>query len=174
MITKLIASAVAALSLNFCTPPPVPAPRPVPVEFRENDPGPAMELYRIVASEDFGWSPETIERRATFIQKVMARESHFCPNVIRGDRVAPDCTITNGRPVHHLANATDSGFGQVLMSVHGPMLCSSRWNLCTRLDVVATPRDSMRAFLELVDRYGRQPWCYTSRLRSGSVCRSWA
>lgn len=175
MITKLIRSAVAALSLSMCVPDPpvVNNPRPEPTAFYENDPAPAMELYRIVAEEDFGWTPAQIDARAPFVQAVMARESHFCPNVIRGDVVAPDCTVTNGRPDHRLQSATDSGFGQVLMSVHSKMLCPSRWHLCTREDVVASPRASMRALLELVDRYGRQPWCYTARLRAGSVCRSW-
>lgn len=128
-----------------------------------NDPGPAMQAFRIVAA-DRGWTQDNIEAWAPFVQATMKTESQFCPSVIYGQHADSDCDV-RGRP-----KGSAAGFGQVLMRVHGKWMCGQE-GLCDRWAVVATPYDSMTALVALIERSGAGPWCYRgSHHRTGS-CR---
>lgn len=127
----------------------------------------AVPVYRLVAAER-GWSPETIATWEPFLRKVMMRESGGCWNVRNGVRLVGDGA---GCAIARQGKRTDSGYGQVLMQVHASWLCPQE-GLCTPADVVASPYASMTAFLALVERGGRQPWCYTAKLRRGEACRT--
>lgn len=135
--------------------------------YRLDDPTPATSAYRAVA-EARGWSQTTIDRWQPFLIAVMRRESHFCPNVRRGARIAR----VEGCVLARQGRGTDSGFGQVI-SLHyrqGAWLCNQE-GLCSAEAIVGSPWNSMTAFLALVERAGRQGWCYTPRLKRGEVCQ---
>lgn len=129
----------------------------------------AIAVYRIVAA-DRGWDQPTIDRREAFVRGVMSRESAGCYNLRRGAAFASHTGA--GCALRRQGRGTDSGYGQVLMSVHKSWLCPQE-GLCTPEDVTATPYNSMTAFLALIERAGPQGWCYTKKLRNGSLCRSW-
>lgn len=129
-----------------------------------NDSGPAVAAFQIVAA-DRGWTQADIDAWTPFVRNVMARESRFCPGAIYGMNAQADCTPT-GRP-----KGSAAGFGQILMRVNGSWLCPQE-GLCDRWAVVSSPYASMTALVATVERGGRGPWCYSSRLRNGSVCRS--
>jgi multisubunit Na+/H+ antiporter MnhC subunit len=133
-----------------------------------NDPVPAMMAFREVAKQR-GWSPDQIETWAPFAEKVMKRESGYCYNLRRGGIVStkPGCEMIKVGPYQ------DSGFGQ-LIRIHynpGKWLCEQE-NLCSPEDITSTPWNSMTAFVALIERNGRQPWCYTASLRSQSSCKN--
>lgn len=133
-----------------------------PDEYHINDPAPAMALFQIVTS-DRGWSQADIDAWSPFAQAVMAREARFCPGVIYGQSADANCNV-RGRP-----KGTAAGFGQILMRVNGSWLCGQE-GLCDRWAVVASPYASMTAFVATIERGGRGPWCYTTKLRRGRVC----
>ena len=148
------------------------------------DPVPAMIAWRTVTATR-GWDPATIEAWAPFVQAVMGRESGYCWNTRRGARI----DVWEGCHVARQGGHSDSGFGQVLMGypnkrgwylpVNGGVwglhenasyLCPQE-GLCQPNDVIASPWASMTALVALVERAGRQPWCWTAKLRKGAVCR---
>lgn len=130
-----------------------------------------MRVYELIARGCRRWSDADIANWAPGVRAVMNRESAGCYNLRRGasfaDHTGAGCAI--GRQGPH----TDSGYGQVLMSVHRKWLCAQE-GLCTPEDVIATPSSSMTAFLALIERAGRQGWCFTAKLRRGAVCQSMA
>ncbi len=131
------------------------------------DPAPAMTAFRIVA-ETRGWTSANIQAWSPFASAVMYRESRYCPNVRRGAviRQAYGCVLAKQGP------HSDSGFAQLISIHHGPgqWLCVQE-GICGAEGVVATPWNSMTAFVALLERSGSQPWCYTASLRAGSTCR---
>jgi hypothetical protein len=129
----------------------------------------AAAVYRIVAA-DRGWDQPTIDRREAFVRGVMQRESAGCYNLRRGAVFASHTGA--GCALKRQGRGTDSGYGQVLMSVHKTWLCPQE-GLCSPEDVTSTPYASMTAFLALIERAGSQGWCYTKQLRAGRLCRSW-
>ncbi len=148
------------------------------------DPQPAMIAWRTVTAER-GWDPDVSASWEPFVQAVMARESGFCPNLRRGARV----DVWEGCHLARQGGHSDSGFGQVLMGYPNrrgwyPPVEGGSWGLhenasylcpeeglCTPEDVIGSPWNSMTALVALVERAGNGPWCYTARLRGGSVCR---
>jgi len=127
-----------------------------------------MRVYELIARGCRRWSDADIANWAPGVRAVMNRESAGCYNLRRGasfaDHTGAGCAIGRQGPY------TDSGYGQVLMSVHRKWLCAQE-GLCTPEDVIATPSSSMTAFLALIERAGRQGWCWTAKLRRGAVCR---
>lgn len=137
----------------------------VPTEFVLGDPGPAMQAFRSVTLAR-GWLEEDVDLWSPFIQAVMKRESKFCPGLISGDHAALDCTVTKRTKPGNSA----AGFGQVLMRVNASWLCPQE-GLCSKWDVIASPEASMTALVATIERGGAGPWCYTSALRRGAVCK---
>lgn len=150
------------------TAPPTAAERVNALVYSEGDAAPATEAYRVVA-EARGWTQAQIAEWEPFVVAVMYRESRYCYNLRRGGVMAlgPGCVLIKQGPF------SDSGFGQVIRIHYGPgqFLCEQE-NLCSADDIVANPFNSMTALLALLERNGRQPWCYTASLRAGSICRS--
>lgn len=188
MITKALSLAAALLlggsgvAHAAVDPPPAPAQRisstsaaapedPVAhvnsLSYNYQDIDPAIEAFQWVAKTR-GWSLHDIAAWQPFVRGIIARESGGCWNLRRGARLAGNgegCVITRqGR-------YTDSGFGQILMSVNGKWLCAQE-GLCAPSDVVSSPWNSMVALVAEVERAGRGPWCYTTKLRRGAICRS--
>jgi len=139
-----------------------------------------MRVYELIARGCRRWSDADIANWAPGVRAVMNRESAGCYNLRRGatfaDHTGAGCAL---KPIFDkdgvlvgYANGpyTDSGYGQVLMGVHRKWLCAQE-GLCTPEDVIATPSSSMTAFLALIERAGRQGWCWTAKLRRGAVCR---
>ncbi len=130
-----------------------------------------MRVYELIARGCRRWSEQDIANWAPGVRAVMNRESAGCYNLRRGasfaDHTGAGCAIGRQGPY------TDSGYGQVLMSVHRKWLCAQE-GLCTPEDVIATPSSSMTAFLALIERAGRQGWCWTAKLRRGAICQSMA
>lgn len=130
------------------------------------DPVPAQFAFATVAHWR-GWSDADVAGWTPFVTTIMGRESGFCPNVRRGVRFADG---GRGCAIARQGRFTDSGFGQVLMSVNGRWLCAQE-GLCTPDDVIATPWNSMTALVALIERSGASPWCYTAKLRLRWECR---
>lgn len=131
----------------------------------------AMRVYELIARGCRRWSEQDIANWAPGVRAVMNRESAGCYNLRRGAAFA---THDGARcEIARQGRFTDSGYGQVLMSVHKVWLCPQE-GLCTPDDVIATPTSSMTAFLALIERAGRQGWCYTAKLRRGAICQSMA
>lgn len=130
-----------------------------------------MRVYELIARGCRRWTEQDIANWAPGVRAVMNRESAGCYNLRRGasfaDHTGAGCAIGRQGPY------TDSGYGQVLMSVHRKWLCPQE-GLCTPEDVIATPSSSMTAFLALIERAGRQGWCWTAKLRRGAICQSMA
>lgn len=130
-----------------------------------------MRVYELIARGCRRWSDADIANWAPGVRAVMNRESAGCYNLRRGatfaDHTGAGCAIGRQGPY------TDSGYGQVLMGVHRKWLCAQE-GLCTPEDVIATPSSSMTAFLALIERAGRQGWCFTAKLRRGAICQSMA
>ena len=130
-----------------------------------------MRVYELIARGCRRWSEQDIANWAPGVRAVMNRESAGCYNLRRGasfaDHTGAGCAIGRQGPY------TDSGYGQVLMGVHRKWLCAQE-GLCTPEDVIATPSSSMTAFLALIERAGRQGWCWTAKLRRGAICQSMA
>ena len=130
-----------------------------------------MRVYELIARGCRRWTEQDIANWAPGVRAVMNRESAGCYNLRRGasfaDHTGAGCAIGRQGPY------TDSGYGQVLMSVHRSWLCPQE-GLCTPDDVIATPSSSMTAFLALIERAGRQGWCFTAKLRRGAICQSMA
>lgn len=135
----------------------------LPYEWMNLDP--AVDAFHLVTAFR-GWPLEDIAAWTPFVREVMARESGGCWNVLRGAIVS----IWEGCVLSRQGRYTDSGFGQVLMSVHKSWLCPQE-GLCSPAAVVASPWTSMTAFVALIERAGRQGWCYTAKLRRGRVCQ---
>lgn len=130
-----------------------------------------MRVYELIARGCRRWTEQDIANWAPGVRAVMNRESAGCYNLRRGatfaDHTGAGCAIGRQGPY------TDSGYGQVLMGVHRKWLCAQE-GLCTPEDVIATPSSSMTAFLALIERAGRQGWCWTAKLRRGAICQSMA
>ncbi len=129
----------------------------------------AMRVYELIARGCRRWSDSAIAGWANPVRGIMFRESAGCYNLQRGaafaDHTGAGCALKT--PGH----GTDSGYGQVLMSVHASWLCPQE-GLCTPADVTSSPTKSMTAFLALIERAGRQGWCWTQKLQRGALCRS--
>lgn len=131
----------------------------------------AWTVISTVAIECRGWSPEVLAAWAPGLQAVVLRESAACFNLRRGASFANHDGA--GCQIGRQGRGSDSGYFQVLMGVHKSWLCPQE-GLCSPADVVASPAASATAGLALVERAGRQGWCYTSKLRRGAACRAMA
>jgi hypothetical protein len=131
---------------------------------------PARAAYRAVA-EARGWTASSIRTWEPFVLAVVGRESGYCPNVKRGAITTAKGAV-GGCVLARQGTYSDSGFGQVISINYRPTspLCIKD-HLCSSAAIIRTPWNSMTALLSLVEHNGRHPWCYTSRLRSGRVCR---
>jgi hypothetical protein len=139
----------------------------VVTDFGYGNSEPAMALYRETAA-GVGWDTARVAAWAPFVEAVVERESGFCPNLRRGARVQGEGTCELRRQ----GRGSDSGFFQ-LISIHyrpGAWLCEDH-GICSSEQITSDPVVSMRVGLLLIDRAGRQPWCYTRSLRNGRVCR---
>jgi len=130
--------------------------------------GPAVQAFELVTASR-GWDADRIAQWEPFATAVMFRESKFCWDVRGGAKFKSpglDCELKRqGR-------RGDSGFGQVI-GIHyrpGRWLCAQE-GLCSANQIVASPWNSMVAFVALLERNGSQPWCYTRRLRASYTCR---
>ena len=133
-----------------------------------SQPGPAMEAYRIVAAH-LGWSAATIEAWAPFAEDVMYGESQFCWNRIGGDAmVYPPDGCRKSREGH----SSDAGFGQVtpIAGYRSDLWMCQEYGMCSKWDIVQDPWHSMLAMVLLMEREGRQPWCYDDFARKYHDC----
>jgi hypothetical protein len=122
-------------------------------------PEPAMQAYRIVATEH-GWTSARIEAWAPFVNDVMKGESYYCWNLLRGGiMVGTDSCQLQSQGTHE-----DAGFAQ-LTSISGwgagLWMCVEH-GICSRWDVIRDPWTSMESFLWLLERDGSKPWCFNS------------
>lgn len=159
----------AACSPTAFADPPASPPSPVefvnslPYQFRDIDT--AIEAFQHVTAAR-GWTLQSIAAWQPFVRAVIARESGGCPNVLRGAVPTGD-----GCQLARQGRFTDSGFGQVLMSVNGRWLCASE-GLCSKWDVVASPWNSMTALVAVIERTSGGAYCYTAKLRRLPMCRN--
>ena len=128
---------------------------------------PAMIAFDLV-TKSRGWSDSDIAAWSPFAQAIMGRESGFCPNVRRGARIGQAWGCVLSRQGTH----EDSGFAQLIRIEYGPgtWVCTHE-GICSSEDVIATPWNSMTAFVSLLEHSGRGPWCYTKKLIRGWQCR---
>jgi hypothetical protein len=131
-------------------------------------PEPAMEAYRVVAAW-WGWDAWTIEARATFVQRIMATESAFCWNA-RAWSYGTALLM----PCEQIGQGTrdDVGFGQIT-NVLRPLTCEKA-GICSIADTIASPWNSMVAYVVVLDELGKRPWCYerNHHVRNGD-CATW-
>lgn len=174
--TEIVMSPTTTTSTTTTTtlPPTTTTTPPTPEEIVNNivyihsDPAPAMQAFAIVATAR-GWSQEQITSWSTFASDVMYRESRYCYNVRRGAVIdqAYGCVLEKQGPYQ------DSGFAQLIATHYNPgkWLCEQE-NLCSAEDIISTPWNSMTSFVALLERSGRQPWCYSDSLKALSRCRN--
>lgn len=131
-------------------------------------PNPAMEAYRVVATH-LGWPTGVVEARATFVLRIMAGESAFCWNA----RAWSHGTASE-MPCQQIGqgNRDDVGFGQIT-NVLRPLTCE-RAGICSIADTIASPWNSMVAYVVVLDELGKRPWCYlnNTHIRNGD-CATW-
>lgn len=129
---------------------------------------PAMRAFAIVA-ETRGWSQDEIAKWSAFASDVMLHESGYCYNLRRGAIIgkAEGCVMAKQ------GKYEDSGFAQLIRIHYGPgnWLCEQE-GLCSSDAIIADPWSSMTAFVALLERNGKQPWCFTDSLRATSRCRN--
>lgn len=129
---------------------------------------PAMDCYWVVASW-YGWNDVTIEARSTFVWRIMAGESAGCWNARRwsypNSHQESCTTIKTG--VHD-----DVGFGQIT-SVLRPLTCEKA-RICSTMQTIESPWNSMLAFVVVMDELEKRPWCYQNNMhvRNGD-CATW-
>jgi len=129
---------------------------------------PAMDCYRVVASW-YGWDDATIEARSTFVFRIMATESAGCWNARRwsypNSHQESCSTITTGKH-------DDVGFGQIT-SVLRPLTCEKA-GICSTMQTIESPWNSMLAYVVVLDELGKRPYCYNRNLhvRNGD-CDVW-
>lgn len=143
----------------------------------------AWTVVSSMARDCRGWEESTIAAWEKSLRAVMLRESAGCYNLRRGASFeyhdGRGCELRRvfderGRFVGvDVGHGSDSGYGQVLMGVHRGWLCPQE-HLCSPADVIASPANSATAFLALLERSGSQPWCFTKKLRQGSICKGMA
>lgn len=145
---------------------------------------PAWEAFKIVARERGAqcqeakrknpatkcavWNETAINSWKTAVIDIMMGESGFCPNVLRGARIANP----QGCVLSRQGRYEDSGFGQLIglnyrISKTNPAagwLCRQE-GLCSKWAIIASPWNSMTALVALIERSGTHPWCYNSWAR---------
>jgi hypothetical protein len=135
--------------------------------YNYNDSAPALEAFRIVTAHR-GWTNEEIASWEVAVTDIMRGESGFCPNLLRGARLAK----ANGCVLSRQGRHSDAGFGQ-LIGIHYKLssknsgagwLCRQE-GLCSKWDIIATPWNSMTALVAMVERSGVQPWCFNAKAR---------
>lgn len=170
----LISAALAVLPLH-CEPQPTIERAPQQCSGEHRDEVNAMQFsygvlepvdtaIRLIAA-DCGWAQQSIDEWVPFlVYDVIAKESGGCWNVRRGVRFAnggANCEIARqGR-------GSDSGFFQLISIHYKPgkgWLCVD-YGMCSSADIIGTPYDSMVAGVLLVQRSGKQPWCYNATAR---------
>lgn len=149
--------------------PPPPSPQDIVngLPYEHFNPEPAMEAFRIVASE-LGWSANKIAAWSPFAEDVMRVESAFCWNRLRGDEMVPYSMCVQVRQGPH----TDAGFGQVTPIAGyrpGLWMCEDH-GICSKWDIIQDPWHSMYAMVLLMERDGKFPWCYDARARRLHDC----
>lgn len=150
------------------TAPPTPEEIVNSIVYIHDNPEPAMKAFTIVATAR-GWSQEEINTWYDFAKDVMLHESGYCYNLRRGAIIGKAEGCVMAKQGKH----EDSGFAQ-LISIHydpGKWLCEQE-HLCSSEDIIATPWNSMVAFIALLERNGKQPWCFTDSLRATSRCQN--
>lgn len=132
---------------------------------------PALEALRVVSQTAFGLPPEWADSHSEFAERIMRGESAFCWNARRW-------TMANAGTPCAEANTgiyDDVGFGQITNVLRTPRspLCAID-GICTIEQTIASPYESMRAFISVMLNHGKQPWCYRGsfHLRNGD-CASW-
>jgi len=137
------------------------------LKYNWNDPKPAMEAFRIVASQrPRPWLPKEIKSWEIAIANIMMGESGFCPNVLRGAVMANP----NGCVVKRQGRYEDAGFGQLIRIHYKVTRPGTGWlclqeGLCSKWEIIASPYNSMTALVALIERSGTQPWCFNSWAR---------
>lgn len=148
-------------------------PEPDPADFflvntqpySYQDLGPVNIAYEVVARYR-GWSEATIGAWRDFlVNDVIAKESGGCYNVRGGVQFADGGA---GCAIARQGRRQDSGFGQ-LVAVHyqypNGWLCQQE-GLCSADALTENAWNSMSGLLALVERGGKQGWCYDARARN--------
>lgn len=161
-----------SLLLPMCAPVYTPSPTAVEkvnsMSYSYGVAAPALEAYRLVA-EDRGWSANAIAAWEPFVNDIIVKESGYCPNLRRGARLANGGV---GCAISRQGTGSDSGFGQVIGMHYRPpkgWLCAQE-GLCSSDQIIGTPWASMTALVAMVERNGRQPWCYNAHARRYHRC----
>ncbi len=162
----------AAMSLvPMCAPANPPSPSVVArvnsATYSYNNAQPAVEAFRAVTGQR-GWSSAATASWEPFVSSVIRKESGYCFNLRRGARLAQPA----GCVISRQGTGSDSGFGQVI-SLHyrypNGWLCKQE-SLCSAEQIIGTPWASMTAMVALVERSGRQPWCFSDWARRYHNC----
>lgn len=126
-----------------------------------------MTAYRTVAAVR-GWTPETIDRWAPFVEDVMAKESGGCWNLLGGAVMEYPQTGCN---IARQGHGEDAGVGQVTSAGWGSSGAACKVaGLCSREAVIASPWSSMTAMLVLMEAHGSFPWCFSDWARALHDC----
>jgi hypothetical protein len=149
-----------------------PPPAPSPVDYVNSlpycwqCPEPAMEAFRVVAASVCTvhplvrcWTPEEINLAANFVQRIMAGESAFCWNSRAWSHdtyLEMPCTESAHQGTHE-----DVGFGQITNVLRTPTstLCRDLGQ-CRPEDTIASPWNSMVAYVVVLDELHTRPWCF--------------
>ena len=159
------------LSNEFIATPTVPLdPRDVVngLPYRFYDAEPAKTAWYIVTAEVLGWDTATQDAWWPFARDVMLGESGFCWNRLRGDVMAyPNDGCVQERQGTH----EDAGFGQVTWVLYGEgsLLCVDL-GICSKWQVISDPWTSMVSMVWVMDKLGRQPWCWNDFARGYHAC----
>lgn len=166
----LLVSVLSVGALTACEVAPAERPEPDPAAFFTVNTlpyaytvlEPAEQALRIVA-EERGWSQADIEAWVPFlVYDVIAKESGGCYNVRGGAKMAEpgvSCVI------RRQGKGGDSGFGQVIGMHYRGWMCEQE-RLCSSADITLNAWNSMTALLALVERSGKQGWCWNAWARS--------
>ena len=173
----LLSAALAVLPLHCDTPAPAHTPTPAQqcsgesreavdaLQFSYGVLEPVDAAFRMVAA-DCGWTQQSIDEWAPFlVYDVIAKESGGCWNVRRGVKLANgglNCEIARQ------GKGSDSGFFQLISIHYKPgkgWLCLED-GLCSSEAIISSPYTSMQAGVRLVQRSGKQGWCYSRAARS--------
>lgn len=117
---------------------------------------PVIQAMRAVAVER-GWTAREVASWEVAVWDIALKEAQGCWNVRYGARFAHHdgrgCILSHG-------GRGAAGFGQITQ-VLLPALCE-RTGICTQSAIVASPYNSMRALLAVIEANGVRPWCYDS------------
>lgn len=125
----------------------------------------ALQAFRITAKA-LGWDSARIEAWIPFADDVMAKESGYCWNLLRGATVS-----SVGCVLKQQGTNDDAGIAQLTSVWHGRSgpICV-QFGFCGRHGIIASPWTSFQSFVRLLEIEGSGPWCWSTWARSFHKC----